>query len=103
MFPFVVFPMDSVPFVVRGDYANVQVPVNLTLESLDKNLFGGTPLSGSLYAVGEAARNGGPAVPPLAGIPAFPPLPVAAPAAPKDKGLLPAGGTKLPSLPKIGN
>lgn len=98
MIPFVIFPMDNIPFTVRGDYANVVAPVNLTLDSLDKNLFGGTVLSGSLHSVAEAARrsnnpNSAP-VPPLTQIPDFPAPALKAPAEKK---------SPLPSLPKIGN
>jgi phospholipid/cholesterol/gamma-HCH transport system substrate-binding protein len=55
--PFIVFPVDIVPYAVRGDYVNIRAIVNLTLDALDKNLFTGTPASGSLYQVAKTMRS----------------------------------------------
>jgi phospholipid/cholesterol/gamma-HCH transport system substrate-binding protein len=57
--PFVIFPLDIIPYAVRGDYVNIRAIVNLTLDSLDKNLFTGTPASGLLYQIAQHMRAGG--------------------------------------------
>lgn len=105
--PFLIFTPDSLPWVVRGDYANLQIPVNLTLESLDANLFTGTPASGSLYSVAKAAQGGGPGVPGAPTGPVFPSVP-RVPGLPSSPIAGPSGttpadrGPSLPSLPKLG-
>ncbi|WP_245569710.1 MCE family protein [Gordonia shandongensis] len=62
------FPIDVVHNVVRGDYANGQVTLDLRLETLDKALLIGTPLQGMLSglegvlgkaAPATASRRGG--------------------------------------------
>lgn len=55
--PFLIFPLDGIQYLVRSDYADLQIPINLTLDSLDKNFFTGTPLSGSLVKGAEALRG----------------------------------------------
>jgi phospholipid/cholesterol/gamma-HCH transport system substrate-binding protein len=55
--PFLIFTLDGIQYLVRSDFARLQVPVSLTLDSLDKNLFGGTPASGVLSSTAEAMRG----------------------------------------------
>ncbi|HEY1967089.1 MAG TPA: MCE family protein [Pseudonocardia sp.] len=55
--PFIIFPVDIVPYAIRGDYVNIRAIVNLTLDGLDKGLFTGTPASGLLYQIAQAGRN----------------------------------------------
>jgi phospholipid/cholesterol/gamma-HCH transport system substrate-binding protein len=57
LLPFVIFPVDWIPYLVRGDYANLTLPVNLSLDSLDKNVLTGTPAAGSLHGVAGALRS----------------------------------------------
>ncbi|MCD2107915.1 MCE family protein [Rhodococcus erythropolis] len=45
------FPIDTYPNVVRGDYANGEVTLDLTLSTLDNALLLGTPLQGSLIGL----------------------------------------------------
>jgi phospholipid/cholesterol/gamma-HCH transport system substrate-binding protein len=122
LLPYAIFTVDSLPYAIRGDYVNLNAPVNLTLDSLDKNLFGGTPLSGSLYSVAQAMRNfrlpgaktanSLPLADPLQKVVPLPgpltksdkPLPgplsdgpLAGPIAPRGSDAVP-----LPSLPKLG-
>jgi phospholipid/cholesterol/gamma-HCH transport system substrate-binding protein len=108
----VIFIPNSTAWTTKGDYANITALVNLGLDSLDKNLLGGTPLAGSLYNIAEAQRNfrlpGAkspsasnklPIANPAEKLPLPGPLgskvPLDAPIAPKDPGV-------LPSLPKLG-
>jgi len=101
--PFLIFPLDGIKYLVRGDYAHLQIPVNLTLDSLDKNLFGGLPTSGSLSSVAEAMRSTskrGPNNPP--NNPALSnPLPLRGGSGltPRNSGSGPLSG----GLPKLGN
>jgi phospholipid/cholesterol/gamma-HCH transport system substrate-binding protein len=114
--PFVLFPVDNIPYLVRGDYAHVNLGVDLTLESLDKNLFTGiNPLSGTLYQAAQAARKGGAPAPQLPAVPGVPnPLPfpgnLGLKAPVKDQAPAATPGNKSPldslpkpALPKIGN
>ena len=48
------FPIDNVPKVVRGDYINVSLNLDLTLSSLDNALLTGTGVSGMLRALEQA-------------------------------------------------
>jgi phospholipid/cholesterol/gamma-HCH transport system substrate-binding protein len=103
--PFLIFPLDGIQYLVRGDYARLQAPVNITLDSIDKNVFGGTPLSGSLSSVAEAARGTskrGPNSPPNSPAMSNPwsgsPLSGRSGLAPRNSGSGPLGG-----LPKLGN
>ena len=52
------FAIDNVPKVVRGDYINVSLLVDLTLSAVDNGLFSGTGISGMLRALEQAwGRN----------------------------------------------
>jgi phospholipid/cholesterol/gamma-HCH transport system substrate-binding protein len=44
--PFVIFPLDSIPYDFRGDYVHIILTVDLTNEALDQAYLGGTPLAG---------------------------------------------------------
>jgi phospholipid/cholesterol/gamma-HCH transport system substrate-binding protein len=103
--PFLIFPLDGIQYLVRSDYARLQAPINLTLDSLDKNLCGGLPCSGVASSIAEAARatskrgpnnpgNGAGLANPL------PPTPLTGRSglAPSNSGSGPLGG-----LSKIGN
>lgn len=58
LLPFLFFPLDSIKDVFRGDYANFNVTVDLTLEMLDTAYLGGTPLQGSLANIAKLLREG---------------------------------------------
>lgn len=52
------FPMDNISKVVRGDYVNASITVDLTLSAIDNGFLSGTGLSGSLRALEQAwGRN----------------------------------------------
>ncbi|GAB3233724.1 MCE family protein [Mycolicibacterium hippocampi] len=52
------FPIDNIGKVVRGDYINASITVDLTLSALDNGWLSGTALSGSLRALEQAwGRN----------------------------------------------
>jgi phospholipid/cholesterol/gamma-HCH transport system substrate-binding protein len=53
----VIFPLDAVPYLVRGDYANLNLPINLTFDSLDQGLLTGTPGSGLLHGAANVIRG----------------------------------------------
>lgn len=55
------FPIDMVQNVVRGDYANGQVTLDLRLETLDKALLIGTPLEGMLAGLEGVLGKAAPA------------------------------------------
>jgi phospholipid/cholesterol/gamma-HCH transport system substrate-binding protein len=69
--PFLLFPVDWVPYLVRGDFANLQVTLDLTDEALDKAFFNGTPLYGAPSAVASLLKG---KIPPVAGITNMTPL-----------------------------
>jgi len=48
------FSIENVPKVVRGDYINVSLNVDLTLSSLDQGFLSGTGVSGMLRALEQA-------------------------------------------------
>jgi len=48
------FSIENVPKVVRGDYINVSLNVDLTLSSLDQGFLTGTGVSGMLRALEQA-------------------------------------------------
>lgn len=48
------FSIENVPKVVRGDYINVSLNVDLTLSSLDQGFLGGTGVAGMLRALEQA-------------------------------------------------
>jgi phospholipid/cholesterol/gamma-HCH transport system substrate-binding protein len=48
------FSIENVPKVVRGDYINVSLNVDLTLSSLDQGFLSGTGVAGMLRALEQA-------------------------------------------------
>ena len=48
------FSIENVPKVVRGDYINVSLNVDLTLSAVDNGLLSGTGVSGMLRALEQA-------------------------------------------------
>jgi phospholipid/cholesterol/gamma-HCH transport system substrate-binding protein len=48
------FPIDNVPKVIRGDYLNTSLTVDLTLSALDNGLLTGTGFSGALRALEQS-------------------------------------------------
>src|SRR3977135_4343885 len=48
------FSIDNVPKVVRGDYINVSILVDLTLSAIDNGVLSGTGVSGMLRALEQA-------------------------------------------------
>lgn len=48
------FSIENVPKVIRGDYLNVSLTVDLTLSSLDNSVLSGTGVSGMLRALEQA-------------------------------------------------
>ena len=48
------FPIDNIPKVVRGDYLNVSVNIDLTLSAVDNGFLSGTGVSGMLRALEQA-------------------------------------------------
>ena len=48
------FSIENVPKVVRGDYLNVSLMVDLTLSALDNGILSGTGVSGMLRALEQA-------------------------------------------------
>jgi phospholipid/cholesterol/gamma-HCH transport system substrate-binding protein len=48
------FAIDNVPKVVRGDYINVSLLVDLTLSAIDNGLFSGTGVSGLMRALEQS-------------------------------------------------
>ncbi|MDT5001278.1 MAG: phospholipid/cholesterol/gamma-HCH transport system substrate-binding protein, partial [Mycobacterium sp.] len=48
------FSIENVPKVVRGDYINVSLNVDLTLSAIDNGLLTGTGVSGMLRALEQA-------------------------------------------------
>jgi phospholipid/cholesterol/gamma-HCH transport system substrate-binding protein len=48
------FPIENVPKVVRGDYLNVSLLLDLTLSALDNGVLSGTGVSGMLRALEQA-------------------------------------------------
>jgi len=48
------FSIENVPKVVRGDYINVSLLVDLTLSAIDNGIFSGTGISGFLRALEQA-------------------------------------------------
>jgi phospholipid/cholesterol/gamma-HCH transport system substrate-binding protein len=97
LLPFVIFPLDQIPYSFRGDYVDLMVTLNLTNEALDKFALAGTPGAGALAAADKVLQG---RMPSLAGLQAGDPLhlPVAQPTGPghADKAPLDA----LPMAPK---
>lgn len=50
-------PVDKVKDVVRGDYANLVVLIDLTLSTLDNDFLSGTPLEGALTGVNKQVAS----------------------------------------------
>jgi len=48
------FSIENVPKVVRGDYLNVSLMVDLTLSAIDNGVLSGTGVSGMLRALEQA-------------------------------------------------
>ena len=48
------YPLDNIPKVIRGDYINLSLNVDLTLSSLDNALLTGTGVSGMLRALEQS-------------------------------------------------
>lgn len=48
------YPLDNIPKVIRGDYINLSLNVDLTLSSLDNGLLTGTGVSGMLRALEQS-------------------------------------------------
>ncbi len=48
------FSIENVPKVVRGDYINVSLNVDLTLSAIDNGFLSGTGVSGMLRALEQA-------------------------------------------------
>ena len=48
------FPIDNVPKLIRGDYLNTSLTLDLTLSSLDNGLLTGTGFSGALRALEQS-------------------------------------------------
>jgi phospholipid/cholesterol/gamma-HCH transport system substrate-binding protein len=48
------FSIENVPKVVRGDYLNVSLMVDLTLSAVDNGILSGTGVSGMLRALEQA-------------------------------------------------
>ncbi len=89
LLPFVIFPLDTIPYAFRGDYVHIIATVDLTNEALDRAFLTGTPLGGSTAAL--SALQGGK----LPGLQAANPLqlPTAG---------TPGGAPKAPSVPSGG-
>ena len=108
--PTAIFTLDGLPYFDRGDYANLDALVNLTLDSLDKSLFTGIPgLSGSLYNISDALRHVPPGAKQRTSLPLADqaekvlPLPSGGPlGGPLAGPIAPRGADPLPSLPKLG-
>ncbi len=96
------FPQAGIDQIIRGDYANLAMTIDLTLDRLDLNFLTGTPLAGRLAGpegiLGRDAGLAAQAVDPFR-------APLAPPAAPADTGTegtlsIPGiGEITIPSLP----
>lgn len=96
------FPQAGIDQIIRGDYANLAMTIDLTLERLDLNFLTGTPLAGRLAGpegvLGQDAGLAAQAVDPFR-------APLAPPVAPADTGTegtlsIPGiGEIAIPSLP----
>nr|WP_296768728.1 MCE family protein [Rhodococcus sp. (in: high G+C Gram-positive bacteria)] len=81
------FPQEGIDNVIRGDYANLAMTIDLSLPRLDANFLTGTPLAGRLgglegalgtqaspTASGAGDPLRGPTLPPTLQIPGLPPV-----------------------------
>ena len=48
------YPLDNIPTVIRGDYINLSLGVDLTLSAIDNGLLTGTGFSGMLRALEQS-------------------------------------------------
>ena len=48
------YPLDNIPKVIRGDYINLSLNVDMTLSALDNGLLTGTGVSGMLRALEQS-------------------------------------------------
>jgi len=48
------FPIDNIPKVIRGDYMNISLHLDLTLSALDNGILTGTGISGMLRALEQS-------------------------------------------------
>ncbi|GAB2964399.1 hypothetical MCE-family protein LprN [Amycolatopsis acidiphila] len=89
------WPGRTVANAVRGDYANIDITLDLTLPALQQNFLTGMPILGALPPLGQGST---PAPPPPGLPPGTAPDDVPAPAAPRQPGsLLPLpSGTPSP-------
>lgn len=98
------FPQNGIDNVIRGDYANLAMTIDLTLPRLDLNFLTGTPLAGTLAGpegllgtqAGLGAQKGNPMSDPLA-----PVAPAAAPATPDSDAPEDPNAIRIPGLPPI--
>jgi hypothetical protein len=97
LLPFVIFPLDQIPYSFRGDYVDLMVTLNLTNEALDKFALAGTPGAGALAAADKVLQG---RMPSLAGLQAGDPLhlPIARPTGPGNADKAPLDA--LPMAPK---
>ncbi|QCB50004.1 MCE family protein [Rhodococcus sp. PAMC28707] len=98
------FPQEGINNVIRGDYANLGMTIDLSLPRLDANFLTGTPLAGRMGglegALGrQAAPTAAAAGDPLRGPVATPVPPAPAPPALEIPGLPPI---PLPTIPGFG-
>ncbi|MFB7721191.1 MULTISPECIES: MCE family protein [unclassified Nocardia] len=93
------FPIKNIDRVIKGDYMNLLMTVDITGARLDSNFLTGTPLGGSL---GGTQATLGTGVPPTAvgkGDPMMDPINPPAPPVPSIAGLPPIPG--LPAIPGL--
>ncbi|MBT2268006.1 MCE family protein [Rhodococcus erythropolis] len=102
------FPQNGIDNVIRGDYANLAMTIDISLPRLDANFLTGTPLAGTLSGpegvLGKQAGLAG-----QTGNPLSDPLKPAVPPAQSPAGQAPAGEDKsadpntfqIPGLPPI--
>ncbi|MEE2032699.1 MCE family protein [Rhodococcus chondri] len=90
------FPQNGINNVIRGDYANLAMTIDLTLDRLDLNFLSGTPLAGRLAGpegiLGRDAGLAAQAVDPFQ-------APLAPPPPPQDTG--PGGTLSIPGIGEI--
>jgi phospholipid/cholesterol/gamma-HCH transport system substrate-binding protein len=98
LLPFVIFPLDNIPYSFRGDYVNIILTLDLTNEALDKAFLTGTPAAGLLMQGTKALKGKMPSLP---GLQATDPLklPLRGPGDKKD-GKNPVAGLLGSSAPK---
>jgi phospholipid/cholesterol/gamma-HCH transport system substrate-binding protein len=55
--PFVIFPLDQIPYEFRGDYLHIIATVDLTDEALDRAFLTGTPAAGALGGLAKLQQG----------------------------------------------